>query len=278
MAADLQAVLTPFQLGIEKTDIEKGVRGTDVKVILSLKDYIIEKMSDLLNKVDAISHSDKNIRKEFKLNAFSVYYRGSEHTILKNFSELKANIISKPAYLSLIPDVTAIVTEVNSKYKSKKDVKINITKDTTEKKDMIGPLYEVLLANFYDAGKLNIKTMSNMGNFFMTEILDGIDRSSGFLYKNEYILDVLAGNIKCDPRIKFTWENKLKVESTGLGDVITFLSSIPNPTEIPDNAQLIKAGETITFPLANIGSKTQLYLIFKAVTPGVDVELMITVK
>ena len=231
-----------------------------------------------LNKVDAISHSDKNIRKEFKLNAFSAFYHGSEHTILKNFSELKANIISKPAYLALIPDITAIVTEIDSKYKSKKDVKINITKDTTEKKDMIGPLYEVLLANFYDAGKLNIKTMSNMGNFFRSEILDGIDRSSGFLYKNEYILKILAGNTICDPRIKFTWENKLKVESTGLGDVIGFLSSIPNPTEIPDNAQLIKAGETITFPLANIGSKTQLYLIFKAVTPGVDVELMITVK
>ena len=50
MAADLQAVLTPFQLGIEKTDIEKGQRGTDVKVVLSLKDFIIEKLSGLFKQ------------------------------------------------------------------------------------------------------------------------------------------------------------------------------------------------------------------------------------
>jgi hypothetical protein len=59
---------------------------------------------------------------------------------------------------------------------------------------------------------------------------------------------------------------------------MAFLSTTANPTSIPDNAQLIRAGETIIFPVANIGSKTQLFLIFAAVTPGLDVELMLTVK
>lgn len=278
MATNLQAVLTPYHNAIEKTDIEKGERRTDVKVVLGLKEYIFESLTALLTNVNVISHNDKNIEIEFNLNKISSFYEGSEHDILKKFSELKTNITLKPAYVTLIPDITAIVAEVDSKYKAKKDIKISITKDTTDKKALLIPIAEVLLANFYDAGKLNIKTMDNMGNFFKTNILDGIDRSEGFLFKNEYIIKVLAGMKLCDPRIKFDFDSKFKVESTGFGDAMVFLSTTANPTSIPDNAQLIKAGESITFPVANIGSKTQLFLIFAAVTTGLDVNLMLTVK
>ena len=160
----------------------------------------------------------------------------------------------------------------------KKDVKISIRKETTDKSVLLGPIIDVLRANFFDTGKLNVKTLGNIPNFFRTEILDGRDKASGFLYVNEYIVTVFAGMKKCDPRVKFIFDSKLKGENTGSGDVMVFLSSTPNPTTIPDNAQLIKAGETIEFPIANIGSRTQLFLIFAAVSTGLDVEIMITVK
>ena len=59
---------------------------------------------------------------------------------------------------------------------------------------------------------------------------------------------------------------------------MVFLSDVPNPTTIPGRAVLVKAGETIEFPFKNIGSATELYLIFVAVTPGVDVKLKVTSK
>lgn len=278
MAHDLQTVLIPFHKSIEKTDIDKGERSTDVKVVKSLKEYIVESLTALRTKVNGISHDDKNIVKEFRLNKISLFYSSTEHNKLKYFSELQTNIASKPAYASLVADVDAIVAEVNSKYQIKKDVKISIRKETTDKSVLLGPIIDVLRANFFDTGKLNVKTLENIPNFFRTEILDGRDKASGFLYVNEYIVTVFAGMKKCDPRVKFIFDSKLKGENTGSGDVMVFLSSTPNPTTIPDNAQLIKAGETIEFPIANIGSRTQLFLIFAAVSTGLDVEIMITVK
>ena len=278
MAHDLETVLIPFHNSIEKTDIDKGERSTDVKVVKSLKDFIVVSLTGLRTKVNTISHDDKNIIKEFNLNKLSLFYNGTEHNKLKYFSELQTNISLKPAYASLVDEVSTIVDEVNSKYKIKKDVKISIRTETTGKSVLLGPIIDVLRGNFFDTGKLNVKTMANIPNFFRTDILDGRDKATGFLYANEYIVTVFAGMMKCDPRVKFKFNSILKGENTGKGDVMAFLSSIPNPTTIPDNAQLIKAGETIEFPIANIGSKTQLFLIFAAVSTGLDVELFVTVK
>jgi len=114
MAHDLETVLIPFHNSIEKTDIDKGERSTDVKVVKSLKEYIVESLTGLRTKVNAISHDDKNIEKEFRLHKISLFYSSTEHNILKYFSEFQTNISLKPAYSSLVDDVSAKVSSASA--------------------------------------------------------------------------------------------------------------------------------------------------------------------
>ena len=81
-----------------------------------------------------------------------------------------------------------------------------------------------------------------------------------------------------NPRPKFNHLEYLKAESLGLCDDIIFLLDIPNPTVIPACTKLLKADETIEFPIADIGSQTEFYLIYSAITPGKDFLLKLTMK
>jgi len=83
--------------------------------------------------------------------------------------------------------------------------------------------------------------------------------------------------MKNDPRPSFDHSGFFKAESKGLGDGMIFLSDIPNPTTIPGRAVSIKSGETIEFPIQNIGSATEYYLIFVATSTALDAQLKVTV-
>ena len=122
-----------------------------------------------------------------------------------------------------------------------------------------------------------MKTLTKVADFFKTEIIDSLDKASDYLYINEYLIHVLAGIIKNDPRPIFKHADKFKAENKGKGDGYIFLSDVPNPTVIPARAKKVLIGETIEAPFADIGSNTEYYLIFAAATPGEDFDVKFTV-
>jgi len=274
----LSDILAQYHNSIIKAANDRGDRGIDVKIINSLKPYIISNLSDFENKINAITHSDINIIEKYHFNNKSVYYSGTEQTRLNYFEALENGISLNPDFAGILPAVTAFVEEITKKYDSKHKIKTTIGFDVSSKKGLVAPLKKSLLTCYYGTCKLNIDDLSKITDYFKKEIMDGRNKSPNFLYVNEYMINVLAGMMKNDPRPSFDHSGFFKAESKGLGDGMIFLSDIPNPTVIPARAKLLKAGQTIEFAIADIGSLTEFYLIFAAITPGEDFILKLTVK
>lgn len=278
LADMLSLILAQYHKSIIKAANDRGDRGIDVKIISSLKPYIISTISDFENKINAITHSDINIIEKYHFNNKSVYYSGPEQSRLNYLEELENGISLNPDFAAVLPAVTAFVAEITKKYTNKQKIKGTIGFDVSNKKALLAPLQKTLLKCYYGVCELNINDLSKVPDYFKTEIMDGRNKSPDYLYVNEYMINVLAGMLKNDPRPKFDHSEFLKAESKGLGDGMIFLSDIPNPTVIPARAKLLKVGETIEFPIADIGSLTEFYLIFAAITPGEDFILKLTVK
>ena len=275
---NLATVFNPYDTGITVKHSDKGKRATDVTKIKEYKPSLIVQLNDITNQINTITHSDKNILKELNLNKQSLFYDGKESEILRYHKELLFNVKLNPAFVTVLPAVEALVTAVNGLYGVKTSKKVDIKSDITAMDTYVDPLAKVLLTNFLSLNIQNINNLDAVVDYFPYIYMDESVKADTFLYKNQWIIDLLAGEIKNDIRLVFKFKNWLKIQNLSLGDCMVFLSDVPNPTVIPGRAVRSIAGETIEFPFENIGSATELYLIFAAVTPGVAVKLKVTVK
>ena len=278
LADALNLVLIPYHKAIQITNINRGEKSTDVKVIKNKKQYIIDNLSNIETKIDTITHNDLNIKHELKLDTKSVYYSGSEINKNKYWGELQTNVELKTILASLVPQVTALTDEILGLYSNKTDDSDIIRGDVTDKNALILPLKTQMRLCLFNTCIICNDNLNQVADFFLTDIIDGKEKAAGYLYTNEYLLNIIHGMYQCFPQVKFGATDTFKAENLGKGDAMIFKSTIPNPTSIPDYAKLIKAGETIEFPVSNIGTDTQYYLIIVAVTPGVDTQIKLTVK
>ncbi|MEI6821949.1 MAG: hypothetical protein WCL51_08425 [Bacteroidota bacterium] len=278
LADALNLVLIPYHKAIQITDINRGEKSTDVKVIKNMKQYIIDNLSDIETKINFITHTNLNIIHELKLDIKSVFYSGSEINKRKYWEELLTNVELKTPIVSVLPQVKALTDEILGLYTNKSDDSITIRGDVTNKNVFIQPLKEQMRLCLFNTCIICNDNLSKVAEFFLTDIIDGKEKAAGYLYVNEYLLDIIHGMFQCFPQVKFVATNTFKAENLGLGDAMIFRSDTANPTSIPSYAKLIKAGETIEFPVSNIGTDTQYYLIVVAVTPGVDTQIKLTVK
>ncbi len=278
LAAGLELVLIPYHQKIQRTEVDAGEVSTDVRIIADKKDYIITKLSNFETQINTISNGDKNIIIQTKLDRKYLFYSGSESDRIKYLDEFQMILSLKPEYVGIITDVIDFVTEIKDLYDIKFDNKRHVSTDISNKKTLVLPIKKAMQTCFFTTCNLNIDNLALVADYFKTNIVDGYERSKDFLYANEYMINVLAGKMQCSPEVKFKHSEILKAENKGLGAAKIFLSTIPNPTTIPDYAQLVLTGEIIEFPIGNIGTATQYYLIIAAVTPGEDVELKLTVK
>ena len=278
LADALNLVLTPYHKAIQITNINRGEKSTDVKVIMNKKEYIIDNLSNIETKIDTITHNDLNIKHELKLDTKSVYYSGSEINKRKYWQEFLTNVELKTPLASVLPQVTALTEEILGLYSNKTDDSNIIREDVTDKNTLIGPLKKQMRLCLFNTCIICNDNLNQVADFFLTDIIDGKEKAAGYLYANEYLLNIIHGVYQCFPQVKFGATDTFKAENLGLGDAMIFKSTIPNPTSIPDYAKLIKAGETVEFKVSNIGTDAQYYLIIVAVTPGVDTQIKLTVK
>ena len=277
LATALTEVLIPYHNPIQTTDIDRGGKTTDIKVIKNKKQYIIDNLNDIETQINTITHNDPNIISELKLNTKSVFYAGAEATRVKYWEELLKNVTLKTTLSSVLPQLTSLTGEITGLYTTKTGDSINISTDVSSKKTLVEPLKSQLQLCFFNTCIICNKDLSKVADFFKTDIIDGREKAQGFLYINEFMLKVLAGMFQSCPQVKYNYGDSFKIDGLGKGDAMIFLSNIPNPTVIPDYAKLAKAGETTIVKTTNIGTDTQFYLIIAAVTPGEDVELKLTV-
>jgi len=278
LAIALNLVLVPYHKAIQITNINRGEKSTDVKVIKNMNQYIFDNLSDIETKIDNITHNNLNIKHELKLDTKSVYYSGSEINKKKYWEELQTNVELKTILASVLPQVKALTDEILELYTTKSGDSDTIRVDVTDKNVLIGPLKTQMRLCLFNTCIICNDNLSQVADFFLTDIIDGKEKAAGFLYVNEYLLNIIFGLFQCFPQVKFGFTDTFKAESIGLGDAMIFLSTTPNPTSIPSYAKLIKAGETLEFKVSNIGTDTQYYLIIVAITPGVDAQIKLTVK
>ena len=278
LADALNLVLIPYHKAIQITNINRGEKSTDVKVIKNKKQYIIDNLSNIETKIDTITHNDLNIKHELKLDTKSVYYSGSEINKTKYWQELLTNVELKTILVSVVPQVTTLTEEILELYTNKSDDSNTIRGDVTNKNVFIQPLKTQMRLCLFNTCIICNDNLNKVADFFLTDIIDGKEKAAGYLYANEYLLNIIHGMFQCFPQVKFVSTDTFKTQNLGEGDAMIFLSDTANPTSIPANAKLIKAGETVEFKVSNIGSDTQYYLIIVAVTPGVDTQIKLTVK
>ena len=177
-----------------------------------------------------------------------------------------------------MPQVTTLTEEILELYTNKSDDSNTIRGDVTNKNVFIQPLKTQMRLCLFNTCIICNDNLNKVADFFLTDIIDGKEKAAGYLYANEYLLNIIHGMFQCFPQVKFVSTDTFKTQNLGEGDAMIFLSDTANPTSIPANAKLIKAGETVEFKVSNIGSDTQYYLIIVAVTPGVDTQIKLTVK
>jgi hypothetical protein len=277
MISDFEAVLDPFYLGITVKHSDLGQRKTAIKVIKNKKTFIIDELSDLVTKINTITNNNSDIITEFGLNDFYSFYTGKDFDILRRFAELKYNITAKAILSTLVVQATTLETTIGLLYTTKHDKKDDVRLDISILLPLVDPIGKAMILNFCALHKDNIDNLDAIRRYYPVELMDLDTNDPNFLRKNQWLVELAAMQIINDPRIIFKFTDSLKIQSYLTGDAMVFLSDTPNPTEIPSRAILISAGQTVEFPIENIGSATELYLIFAAVTAGEFVRLKVSV-
>ena len=278
MIDEIELVYKPFHKNDLIKDIGAGEMNTSVKIIAGSKTYIISELKDLITKVNTITHNDDNFIIKLHLNQKSLFYSGKETKRKKYFGLLKKAMSLNPDFAPLMPQVTLFVKTVTDLYKTKSDKKISIKTIVTDMRTLIDPLAKVLLKNYNKLQIINIDNLELVDFYFPYTKMHGRKKAADFTYKYQTLVKVPFGKFIIIPSIKFKYKNFLKIENKSKGSVRIFLSNIPNPKSIPDYAALVTAGSTIVIPFESIGTSTQLYLIFAAVTPGEEAVLKVSVR
>ena len=277
MISDFEAVINPFYLGITVKHADISGRKTSITVIADNEEMIKNELADITTKINTITHSNANVIVEFGLNKLSAFYTGKDADIRRRFAELKYKIGNDPAYSTVLPLITTLVTKIEALYGDKFDKKDDVSDDITALLPLVDPITKALIIGFC---KLNIEHIDNLGavaRYFHVDLMDLDVNDPNFLGVGQWLVDLSGIEMKNDPRVIFKFIDKLKVQSYSLFDAMVFLSDDPNPTVIPGRAVLVKAGETVEFPINSIGSTTELYLIFASTTTGENVKFKVTV-
>ena len=74
----------------------------------------------------------------------------------------------------------------------------------------VDPLAKVMLTNFLSLNIQNINNLDAVVDYFPYINMDESVKAENFLYKNQWIVDLLAGEIKNDIRIVFKFKYLVK--------------------------------------------------------------------
>ena len=278
IADTVNGALIPYHQQIRITEADEGVITTDVQVIKDNKTFVINSLRAITTQINGLTNNDPNIIKELKLNTMSAFYQGRESTRIKNLDELLLIVKQKPILAPAVITVSDFVTKVSGFYTTKTDNKTSVTEDVSTKQTLIQTLKSVMQGTYFDVCKLNLEDLSKVADYLKASIIDGRTKTPGSLLVNEYMINIAAGLLLSNPQVRYKYTSIFKLENKALGDGMIFLSTTANPTSVPDYAKLIKAGETIYILVADMGVRTQYYLIIAAVTPGQDVVIKLTVE
>ena len=277
MADATEAALIPFHEARTTTNVDKKAKTTEVKTIKANEDFVKAGLKDLETKINTITLNNQLAIEELNLNVKSLFYSGVEADRVLYFEQLLKAIKLNPLYASVVTQTDVFTKQCIKLYTTKTDTSTEITFDVSGKKTLIDPIKDVMYQNFLTTSGFNIKDLSKMSDYFLTGLMEPDINNPDALSKGQYLVDIKAGMFINDPSIQWNFGDSLKVEGLGLGDARAFLSDIPNPTTIPGRAVSIKSGETIEFPIQNIGSATEYYLIFVATSTALDAQLKVTV-